>query len=366
MSFPSVVLLLVVAAPGVCPTGLAWSDIATAENQAHAPAECSNRGICNTASGECDCFSGFTGDACQRTVCRDECSGHGRCMNNKQLAQKTDALPLVNSTYLYTGKEVSKAPRNPRRFTPVTPRRLFFDWPYVTPTTRPLHPRYCRPPSRGTKKRSTAACATRPGPWGWARASGKSPSGSATTAPSVSTPPTLPPLPFLRSPVGLTCGPHPVTPGPNVPFAAGWRRVCRRAVPDGRRSADFNGRNGLLERDVGGRVRGGAAGQSMPGRLQQPRAVRLQRGHLHLLQGLSRPGLRNVRRQLGQLKNEAFAGGRRAMDAGAGVPEWDQLKRSRTRPSSDYWQQRYSSAPAAPFWRAYWTQGRTHEDLGLN
>ena len=91
---------------GVCPTGLAWSDIALAENQAHAPAECSNRGICNMATGACDCFSGFTGDACQRTVCPNECSGHGRCMNNKQLAQKTDALPLVNSTYAYTGKEV--------------------------------------------------------------------------------------------------------------------------------------------------------------------------------------------------------------------------------------------------------------------
>lgn len=91
----------------VCPTGLAWSDIASAENEAHATAECSNRGICNTATGECGCFDGFTGDACQRTICPNECSGHGRCMNNKQLAQKSDALPLVNATYLYTGKETT-------------------------------------------------------------------------------------------------------------------------------------------------------------------------------------------------------------------------------------------------------------------
>jgi hypothetical protein len=29
--------------------------------------ECSNRGICNYRSGVCQCFSGFTGFACQRS-----------------------------------------------------------------------------------------------------------------------------------------------------------------------------------------------------------------------------------------------------------------------------------------------------------
>jgi hypothetical protein len=91
---------------GACPSGLAWSDVATDTNTAHAPAECSGRGLCDTATGECSCFDGFTGDACQRTVCPNECSGHGRCMSMKQLAQQEDALPLVNTTFLYTGKEV--------------------------------------------------------------------------------------------------------------------------------------------------------------------------------------------------------------------------------------------------------------------
>ena len=89
-----------------CPKGLAWADVATAPNAAHGYAECSNRGRCDTDTGECDCFAGFTGDACQRTVCPNECSGHGRCMSMKQLAQQTDAVPLTNRTDIeYTGKE---------------------------------------------------------------------------------------------------------------------------------------------------------------------------------------------------------------------------------------------------------------------
>jgi len=92
---------------GVCPTGHAWSDIASESNAAHAQAECSGRGICNIVSGECDCFAGFTGDACQRTVCPNDCSGHGRCMSMKQLASMSDALPLANKTYLYSGKETT-------------------------------------------------------------------------------------------------------------------------------------------------------------------------------------------------------------------------------------------------------------------
>lgn len=89
----------------VCPSGLAWSDIPTSSNTAHAAAECSNRGVCDPASGVCKCAAGFTGDACQRTLCPKDCSGHGRCLSMEQLATVDTALPLVNSTYLYSGKE---------------------------------------------------------------------------------------------------------------------------------------------------------------------------------------------------------------------------------------------------------------------
>ncbi|RLN63540.1 hypothetical protein BBJ29_009826, partial [Phytophthora kernoviae] len=69
-----------------CPTGVAWSDKAKAPNVAHANAECSNRGVCDYSKGECTCFNGFTGAACQRLRCPSDCSGHGLCYSSATLA----------------------------------------------------------------------------------------------------------------------------------------------------------------------------------------------------------------------------------------------------------------------------------------
>lgn len=88
-----------------CPSGVAWSDIATAPNRAHAVAECSNRGKCNRQTGECNCFAGFTGPSCHRIKCPNGCSGHGRCYSMKQLARLEDAVPLSNNTF-YENREV--------------------------------------------------------------------------------------------------------------------------------------------------------------------------------------------------------------------------------------------------------------------
>ena len=47
------------------------------EDEGHFYMECSNRGKCNRAWGQCECFPGYTGTACTRQACT--CSGHGTC-----------------------------------------------------------------------------------------------------------------------------------------------------------------------------------------------------------------------------------------------------------------------------------------------
>jgi hypothetical protein len=51
------------------------------DQEAHSYMECSNKGLCDRVSGECVCFDGYEGSACQRTVCPNSCSGHGVCRN---------------------------------------------------------------------------------------------------------------------------------------------------------------------------------------------------------------------------------------------------------------------------------------------
>jgi hypothetical protein len=88
----------------VCPHDRAWVDVPTGEYTAHAEAECSYKGICDTTTGICNCFAGFTGNACQRKTCPNDCSGHGRCVSMREMATMTTALPLSAAT-TYDGYE---------------------------------------------------------------------------------------------------------------------------------------------------------------------------------------------------------------------------------------------------------------------
>jgi len=53
--------------------------------------ECSDVGMCDRSTGQCKCFPGYTGSACQRNVCPGDCSGHGVCQSNLMFAEEAGA-----------------------------------------------------------------------------------------------------------------------------------------------------------------------------------------------------------------------------------------------------------------------------------
>jgi hypothetical protein len=52
-----------------CPKHSAWVEVADGNNQAHSMSkkmECAGKGLCDRKSGQCQCFEGYTGIACER------------------------------------------------------------------------------------------------------------------------------------------------------------------------------------------------------------------------------------------------------------------------------------------------------------
>jgi hypothetical protein len=65
------------------------SDLIEVSESAHYYMECSNKGICDRTTGECECYPGYDGVSCQRASCPgfpDSCNGHGVCKTIAQLA----------------------------------------------------------------------------------------------------------------------------------------------------------------------------------------------------------------------------------------------------------------------------------------
>jgi len=85
--FVSGPLTTVVTGSEVYPWGTTEQFPNTDANEGHFYMECSNKGICDRKSGECDCFDGYTGTACSRAACPNDCSGHGTCESIKELAE---------------------------------------------------------------------------------------------------------------------------------------------------------------------------------------------------------------------------------------------------------------------------------------
>ena len=80
-----------------CPRGRSWADKPRADLDAHRPAECSDRGLCDYDTGSCRCFTGYGGLGCERSSLK--CGKYGTEVNMHQLYEEftiTAAGSFVN------------------------------------------------------------------------------------------------------------------------------------------------------------------------------------------------------------------------------------------------------------------------------
>lgn len=73
-----------------CPKDYAWVGTVVNANDLHPWAECANKGLCDRTTGQCQCFTGYEGVACQRTICPNNCNNRGTCWPEKHLAAKAN------------------------------------------------------------------------------------------------------------------------------------------------------------------------------------------------------------------------------------------------------------------------------------
>jgi DNA-binding beta-propeller fold protein YncE len=75
-----------------CPIDIAWVGSVVSSNNLHPLIECSNKGLCNRQTGECECFTGYDGIACARTTCPYDCYSRGICWPERLLAGHASRL----------------------------------------------------------------------------------------------------------------------------------------------------------------------------------------------------------------------------------------------------------------------------------
>jgi len=81
------------------------------EDEGHYYMECSNRGLCDRKTGECECFDGYTGIGCTRQSCPEGCSGHGQCdtVESLRVSQPTK-LSITVQTHKDSNKVYTSGP----------------------------------------------------------------------------------------------------------------------------------------------------------------------------------------------------------------------------------------------------------------
>jgi len=82
-----------------CPSGKSINALPLSNNDHTQMVECSNVGTCDRTTGTCTCQQGFTGKACNRRKCPNNCNNRGQC---KMINEIVEDVTLLNSKLDWT------------------------------------------------------------------------------------------------------------------------------------------------------------------------------------------------------------------------------------------------------------------------